>query len=125
MICFRSAGLGSRLRCGFERSPKRRSQCRPRQEYSRPRSSLVSYPPGNCKIWSGKAKPRGPNGAEPNAALRCWGDGETGDFKCPTLVKLKPRPFRKPGLFFESNESSLRARHDFLPKTEPLASPGG
>src|SRR5262249_2850677 len=43
MICFRSAGLGSRLRCGFERSPKRRSQCRPRQEYSRPRSSLVSY----------------------------------------------------------------------------------
>src|SRR5262249_57375667 len=31
-------------------------------------------------------------------------------------VKLKPRPFRKPGLFFESNDSSLRARHDFLPK---------
>jgi len=31
-----------------------------------------------------------------------------GDFKCLTVVKLKPRPFRKPGLSFESNESSLR-----------------
>src|SRR5262249_36657992 len=49
-------------------------------------------------------------------------DGETGDFKCLTVVKLKPRPFRKPGLSFESNESSLRARHVFLPKTERLAS---
>jgi hypothetical protein len=26
--------------------------------------------------------------------------GETGDFKCLTLVKLKPPPFRKSGLFF-------------------------
>ena len=37
-------------------------------------------------------------------ALQVWGDGETGDFKCLTVVKLKPRPFRKPGLFFESNK---------------------
>ena len=35
-----------------------------------------------------------------------WGGGETGDFKCLTLVKLKPRPFKKPafkkpGLFLQ------------------------
>ena len=40
--------------------------------------------------------------------MQGWGGGETGDFKCLTVVKLKPRPFRKPGLFFESNKSSLR-----------------
>jgi hypothetical protein len=27
--------------------------------------------------------------------------GEAGDFKCLTSVKLKPRPFRNPGLFFK------------------------
>ncbi len=31
-----------------------------------------------------------------------WGGGETGDFKCLTLVKLKPRPFKEPGLFFRN-----------------------
>ena len=31
-----------------------------------------------------------------------WGGGEAGDFKCLTLVKLKPRPFKKPGLFFRN-----------------------
>jgi hypothetical protein len=37
-----------------------------------------------------------------------WGGGETGDFKCLTLVKLKPRPFKKPGLFLQkSSESPL------------------
>jgi hypothetical protein len=33
--------------------------------------------------------------------------GEAGDFKCLTFVKLKPRPFRKPGLFFRPPLSVL------------------
>jgi hypothetical protein len=32
--------------------------------------------------------------------------GEAGDFKCLTFVKLKPRPFRKPGLFFRIKRES-------------------
>jgi hypothetical protein len=45
--------------------------------------------------------PRRPGSApEPNAALWVGVMGEAGDFKCLTSVKLKPRPFRKPGLFF-------------------------
>lgn len=33
--------------------------------------------------------------------------GEAGDFKCLTFVKLKPRPVRKPGLFFRPPLSVL------------------
>src|SRR5262249_38064151 len=35
--------------------------------------------------------------------------GEAGDFKCLTFVKLKPRPVRKPGLFFKREPPTLRA----------------
>jgi hypothetical protein len=51
--------------------------------------------------YSGCSVPRRPGPApEPNAALRVGVMGEAGDFKCLTSVKLKPRPVRKPGLFF-------------------------
>jgi hypothetical protein len=50
---------------------------------------------GGCSV------PRRPGPApEPNAELRVGVMGEAGDFKCLTFVKLKPRPVRKPGLFF-------------------------
>src|SRR5215813_3337919 len=35
--------------------------------------------------------------------------GEAGDFKCLTFVKLKPRPVRKPGLFFRIKRESPRS----------------
>jgi hypothetical protein len=54
--------------------------------------------------------PRRPGPApEPNAALRVGVMGEAGDFKCLTFVKLKPRPVRKPGLFFKREPPALRA----------------
>src|SRR5215475_14145776 len=52
--------------------------------------------------YGGCSVPRRPGPVpEPNAALRVGVMGEAGDFKCLTFVKLKPRPFRKPGLFFK------------------------
>jgi len=38
------------------------------------------------------------------------------------LSNSSPVPFRKPGLFFELKQELPKARHDFLPKTEWLAS---
>jgi hypothetical protein len=47
----------------------------------------------------------GPAPARSGAGTECgvagWVMGEAGDFKCLTSVKLKPRPVRKPGLFFK------------------------
>jgi len=41
------------------------------------------------------------SGAGTECGVRVGMMGEAGDFKCLTFVKLKPRPFRKPGLFFK------------------------
>src|SRR5262245_1484590 len=41
------------------------------------------------------------SGAGTECAVAGWVMGEAGDFKCLTSVKLKPRPVRKPGLFFK------------------------
>jgi hypothetical protein len=60
------------------------------------------------KVMAVVSVPRRPSPAsEPNAALRVGVMGEAGDFKCLTFVKLKPRPVRKPGLFFRSPRSVL------------------
>src|SRR5262245_51438451 len=53
------------------------------------------------KVMAVGPAPRPGPAPEPNAALRVGMMGEAGDFKCLTFVKLKPRPVRKPGLFFK------------------------
>jgi hypothetical protein len=49
-----------------------------------------------------------------------WGGGETGDFKCLTLVKLKPRPFKKPGLFFRIKREPAALRPELGGDRSPL-----
>src|SRR5262245_43412534 len=69
------------------------------------------------KVMAVGPAPRPGPAPEPNAALRVGMMGEAGDFKCLTFVKLKPRPVRKPGLFFkrEPRCSASWARCDRSP----------
>jgi hypothetical protein len=70
--------------------------------------------------------PRRPGSApEPNAALRVGVMGEAGDFKCLTFVKLKPRPFRKPGLFFRIKREPPALRPGVAGDRSPLLALAG
>jgi hypothetical protein len=53
--------------------------------------------------------------------FRVGADGETGDFKGLHSVQLKPRPLRKPGLFFEADADWGRKGATEAATTAPAA----